>query len=69
MLKPFRMMLAAILGLSVIPVVIANPIGFVQTNLASDSTDANLVNAWGIAASATSPFWLGANGSWDVGAL
>ena len=63
MLKSIRVMLAATLGVSVIPVVSANPIGFVQTNLASDSTDANLVNAWGLAASATSPFWLGANGS------
>jgi uncharacterized protein (TIGR03118 family) len=42
---------------------LAGPIGFAQTNLASDSTDANLVNPWGIAASGGSPFWLGANGS------
>jgi len=51
------------------PVVFGSSIGFVQTNLASDQagvapvTDPNLKNAWGIAASATSPFWLGANGS------
>ncbi len=69
MFKPFRVMLAATLGISVIPVVFANPIGFVQTNLASDQpgvalvTDPGLVNAWGIAASGSSPFWIGANGS------
>jgi len=54
---------AAVLSTSVIPTLVANPIGFVQTNLASNTTDANLVNPWGIAASGTSPFWLGANGS------
>lgn len=49
--------------------VIASPIGFNITLLASDqpgvaaSTDPNLVNAWGIASSPTSPFWIGANGS------
>jgi uncharacterized protein (TIGR03118 family) len=69
MRKPVRVILAATLGISVIPSVFASSIGFVQTNLASDqsgvapTTDANLVNAWGIAASATSPFWIGANGS------
>ena len=69
MLKCFRVMLTATLGISVSTVVFASSIGFVQTNLASDVpgaaavTDPNLVNAWGIAASATSPFWIGANGS------
>ena len=69
MLKPFRMILAAILAVSVTPVVFANPIGFVQTNIASDQPgvanilDPDLVNAWGIAAGPTSPFWLGVNGS------
>src|SRR5689334_13760515 len=58
MLKPFPILLAATLATA-----FANPIGFIQTNLASDASDANLVNAWGIAASGTSPFWLGANGS------
>jgi uncharacterized protein (TIGR03118 family) len=48
---------------------VAAPIGFVVTNLASDqpgvakSTDPDLSNAWGITSTATSPFWLGANGS------
>jgi uncharacterized protein (TIGR03118 family) len=41
----------------------AGPIGFKVKNLASDQQDANLINAWGIAASPTGPFWLGANGS------
>ena len=41
----------------------AGPIGFKVKNLASDQQDGKLVNAWGIAASATGPFWLGANGS------
>jgi uncharacterized protein (TIGR03118 family) len=45
----------------------AGPIGFVQTNLASDVpglapvTDSNLRNAWGMGASATSPVWIGDN--------
>ena len=49
--------------------VIAGPVGFIQTNLASDVpglakvTDPNLVNAWGMGASATSPVWIGANGT------
>jgi uncharacterized protein (TIGR03118 family) len=47
---------------------IAGPIGFVQTDLASDLaganfTDPTLKNAWGMAASPTSPSWLGVNGS------
>ena len=47
----------------------ADPVGFIVTNLASDvpglanSTDSDLMNAWGLASSATSPFWLGANGT------
>jgi len=45
----------------------AGPIGFVQTNLASDvpglaqTTDPDLQNAWGMGNSATSPVWIGAN--------
>src|SRR5258708_4984081 len=41
----------------------------VQTNLVSDvagraaTVDANLVNAWGIAAGGPSPFWVNANGA------
>jgi uncharacterized protein (TIGR03118 family) len=47
----------------------AATVGFIQTNLASDQpgaakvTDPGLMNAWGIISSATSPFWLGVNGS------
>jgi uncharacterized protein (TIGR03118 family) len=48
----------------------SDPIGeYAQTNLVSDipglaaQTDPNLVNPWGIAASATSPFWISDNGS------
>src|ERR1700692_2128541 len=42
---------------------------FLQTNLVSDSfvpaanIDPNLINPWGIAFSATSPFWIADNGS------
>src|SRR5437762_5473565 len=42
---------------------------YVQTNLVSDipglasTTDPNLVNAWGIAFSATSPVWIADNGT------
>ena len=42
---------------------------FKQTNLVSDGavpamiTDADLVNAWGLAASSTSPFWVADNGT------
>jgi uncharacterized protein (TIGR03118 family) len=58
--------LAAVAGLTP---VIADPIGFIVTNLASDVpglanfTDPDLVNAWGMASSAGSPVWLGANGT------
>jgi uncharacterized protein (TIGR03118 family) len=36
---------------------------FQITTLASNVTDPGLINAWGLASSATSPFWIGANGS------
>jgi len=47
----------------------AGPVGLVQMNLASDIpglaavTDPNMVNAWGMGASATSPVWIGDNGT------
>ena len=47
----------------------AGPIDFAIHNIASDQngvapiTDPNLVNAWGLISSGTSPFWIGANGS------
>jgi uncharacterized protein (TIGR03118 family) len=59
----------AVVILSVVPAAIAAQIGFVQTNLASDVpglakfTDPDLVNAWGMGASAGSPVWIGANGT------
>jgi uncharacterized protein (TIGR03118 family) len=54
--------------LGVVPVM-AGPVGFIQTNLASDvpglaqTTDPDLVNPWGMGSSATSPVWIGANGT------
>jgi uncharacterized protein (TIGR03118 family) len=60
--------LAAVI-LSVAPTLMAGTVGFIQTNLASDVpglaqfTDSDLVNAWGMAASAASPVWIGANGT------
>jgi uncharacterized protein (TIGR03118 family) len=57
------------MALCSVSAVLAAQVGFVQTNLASDipgvaqSTDPQLVNAWGMGASATSPVWIGANGA------
>lgn len=57
----------AVFFLSVAPQVLAND--FSQTNLVSDmpglaaTTDPNLVNPWGIANSATSPFWISDQGT------
>ena len=42
---------------------VAGPIGFVLTTLATNTTDPNLVNPWGIASSAASPLWIGSNGT------
>ena len=48
---------------------IAQAAGYIVTNLVSDQpgvalkTDANLVNPWGLTASATSPFWVANNGT------
>ena len=36
---------------------------FVATPLATDATDAQLINPWGISASGTSPFWISDNGA------
>jgi len=41
----------------------AGTIDFSLTTLATNTTDPQLVNPWGIAASATSPLWLGDNGT------
>jgi uncharacterized protein (TIGR03118 family) len=57
---------ALLAGLSAIGV--AGAAGYTQTNLVSDQpgavvTDANLVNPWGMASSATSPIWVSDNGT------
>jgi hypothetical protein len=36
---------------------------FSATPLVTDSTDAQLINSWGISASGTSPFWISDNGA------
>ena len=36
---------------------------FVARSLATDATDAQLINPWGISASGTSPFWISDNGA------
>jgi len=60
--------LLATVAVAVTPLA-AGPIGFNTTLLASDQpgvaqfTDPGLINPWGIAASATSPMWLGVNGN------
>ncbi len=36
---------------------------FVASSLATDATDAQLINPWGISASGTSPFWISNNGT------
>jgi uncharacterized protein (TIGR03118 family) len=43
----------------------AGPLGFVVHPLASDATDSNLINAWGldVNGAGSSPWWIGANGS------
>lgn len=51
------------LGLGLTPIVLGSTIAFGVTDLASNNTDPALVNAWGISASGTSPFWIGANGT------
>ena len=64
-----RTALCCALSFALLPVAIAGPIGFVQHNLVSnqdgvaDHKDTDLTNAWGLATSPTSPFWVGDNGS------
>jgi uncharacterized protein (TIGR03118 family) len=41
----------------------AGPIDFNLITLATNTTDPQLINPWGLAASATSPLWIGSNGS------
>jgi uncharacterized protein (TIGR03118 family) len=51
------------------PVLLAGPVGFTVDKIASDQSgvakiaDSNLVNSWGLIASPTSPWWIGANGT------
>lgn len=65
----FSLSLAVSALLATVPVSAASISGYMQTNLTSDisglaaHTDANLKNPWGIAASATSPFWVSDNGT------
>jgi uncharacterized protein (TIGR03118 family) len=64
-----RTALCCVLSVAFLPAALAGPIGFVQHNLVSnqdgvaDNKDTDLKNAWGLATSATSPFWVGDNGS------
>src|SRR3954452_16043592 len=73
MAKPWRPALAA-LTVALVTGVLTAPAGaannkFVQTNLVSNVpglalvTDPNLVNAWGLSASPTSPIWVSNNGT------
>jgi len=43
--------------------VLASTTGYIQTNLVSDATDADLRNPWGIAFGASTPFWVANEGS------
>jgi len=60
---------AALLGVAWMPVQASPPDRFQQINLVSDLPgvallqDTNLVNAWGMSFSATSPFWISDNGT------
>lgn len=64
--RAFAMVAAATMGLFIGHLSEAQA-AYVQTNLVSDlpglavHTDSNLVNLWGIASSATSPFWIADN--------
>ena len=53
----------AVLLAAFVPAAFAGPVGFIRTDLATDSSDPTLINPWGLIASGTSPFWLGVNGS------
>lgn len=65
-----RRLISLVLGLLSVPsVVLASPVGYVQTNLVSDGTvpaavqDSDLKNPWGIAFGPTTPFQIADNGS------
>jgi len=42
---------------------VAAPIGFTTTNLATNTSDPNLVNPWGLVAGPSTPFWIADNGT------
>src|SRR5580698_4353999 len=62
----YRASAAMVLGLAVMP---ARALVVSQSNLVSDQpgvaefTDPNLVNAWGVSFSPTSPYWIADNGT------
>jgi uncharacterized protein (TIGR03118 family) len=58
-----RLFLVIISGAIAASIAAAGPVGFTQHNLASDASDSHLLNAWGLAATGGSPWWIGANGS------
>ena len=43
--------------------VCAAPVGYQVTNLITNATDPNLINAWGVSFSAASPMWVSDNGT------
>jgi len=68
MTKRFAALVAAIslLAVAAFPAAARNAHAnnsYTVNNLVSDSTDANLVNGWGITASSTSPWWVSDNGT------
>lgn len=70
MLKEFMLSSASIIGFCVLITPFqVSATTFIQENLVSDGsvpaqiTDPNLVNAWGISSSPTSPFWVSDNGT------
>ena len=71
-IRPLRLNLGTIMGSALL---LAAPLGraqfYQQVNLVTDDqsaypakiTDPNLVNAWGVSFSGSSPFWVSGNGS------
>jgi hypothetical protein len=37
--------------------------GYIETDLVTNTTDSNLVNAWGLTSTPTSQFWISDNGT------
>jgi uncharacterized protein (TIGR03118 family) len=69
MRKSWGLTLTFLSGMVLMPALFAAPIGFVQTNLVSNQASVvnpanpDFKNAWGLAASSGSPWWIGLNGS------